>query len=204
MLIPLQYIAGKFRMQVTGIIHVGGHFGEEEHDYRRIFPFAPRHYFEPDVASFQQLVVNTPGATHHQVALGAADSTADMYCETFNTGQSNSLLKPGTHLKHYPLIKFDSVRTVEVRTLDSFHITDCNFINLDVQGYELEVLKGATETLKHIDYLYTEVNTEDVYEGCGKLPEMDAYLTDFIRVETAMTGQGWGDSLYIAKRLIEL
>ncbi len=33
------------------------------------------------------------------------------------------------------------------RTLDSFGITDIGFIKLDVEGSELEVLKGATESL---------------------------------------------------------
>ena len=29
---------------------------------------------------------------------------------------------------------------------------------MDVQGYELEVLKGGLETLKQVDYVYCEVN----------------------------------------------
>ena len=51
-----------------------------------------------------------------------------------------------------------------------------NFMNIDVQGYELEVFKGAFETLKNIDYIISEVNQDEVYEGCPHVSELDKYL----------------------------
>jgi len=36
---------------------------------------------------------------------------------------------------------------VEVNTLDSFHFVDVDFIKIDVEGHELEVLKGGVETI---------------------------------------------------------
>ena len=41
-----------------------------------------------------------------------------------------------------------------------------NFINIDVQGYELEVFKGSVEFLKTIDYIMTEVNRDELYKNC--------------------------------------
>jgi len=38
-------------------------------------------------------------------------------------------------------------KTVQVRTLDSFGLRDVSFIKIDVEGHELEVLRGARETL---------------------------------------------------------
>jgi len=189
----------KYKMNITGVIHVGGHYGEEDNDYLN-HGIRNRYYFEANPALFDTLVANTPGAKQYCTAIGSTPGILPMHVETYNQGQSSSLLKPGTHLKHYPLITFNEQIEVPVQQLDSFDITDCNFMNLDVQGYELEVLKGAKETLRHVDYVYTEVNTEDVYEGCGKLPDMDAFLSEFQRVETVMTGQGWGDALYIRRR----
>ena len=43
-------------------------------------------------------------------------------------------------------------------------VMDITSINMDVQGYELEVLKGATKTLEQVDYVYCEVNRDEVYE----------------------------------------
>ncbi len=202
MLLNLSSLITKYQMKITGVIHCGAHTGEEDPEYLK-HGIQIRHYFEPHPETFSQLLNNVQ-ADCWQVALGASDTTAKMHVETFNKGQSNSLLEPGTHLKHYPKITFDSTIEVPVMPLDDFEFTDSNLLNMDVQGYELEILKGATETLKYIDYIYTEVNTEEVYQNCGKLSELDAFLSDYIRVETMMTGQGWGDALYITKRIAEL
>jgi FkbM family methyltransferase len=37
---------------------------------------------------------------------------------------------------------------IACRTLDSFDITDLSFMKIDVEGHELEVIKGSTETIK--------------------------------------------------------
>ena len=44
------------------------------------------------------------------------------------------------------------------------HESSYNFLNMDVQGYELEVLKGGTTTLEKIEYVMTEVNRAEVYK----------------------------------------
>jgi FkbM family methyltransferase len=41
-----------------------------------------------------------------------------------------------------------STVTVDVATLDSFHLDEVGFIKADVEGHELPVLRGATETLR--------------------------------------------------------
>jgi hypothetical protein len=63
----------------------------------------------------------------------------------------------------------------------------------------LEVLKGATETLKNIDYLIVEVNNSELYEGCCMVKDLDLFLQKFglQRVETNWEGETWGDGFYI-------
>jgi FkbM family methyltransferase len=47
-------------------------------------------------------------------------------------------------------------------TIDSLHLPGCNFIKIDVEGMELQVLRGAEETIrKHRPIIYTEADRDD-------------------------------------------
>jgi len=141
--------------------------------------------------------------TAYNYGLSDRSEIATMRATLFNGGQSNSLLRPKKHLTYFPEINFNLREQVYIKTLDSFKINDCNFLMMDVQGYELQVLKGATETLKHIDYIYTEVNREELYENCAMVEDLDNYLTDFRRVETKWKRKGFGDALFIRSTLLK-
>ena len=43
-------------------------------------------------------------------------------------------------------------------TIDSLGLADVDMIKIDVEGYEMEVLKGAEKTLENIQYLMIELN----------------------------------------------
>ena len=58
-------------------------------------------------------------------------------------------------------------------------IEKLNFVNLDIQGVELRALKSMEKHLQHVDYIYTEVNTEQVYQGCDEIGQIDEYLKQF-------------------------
>ena len=139
----------------------------------------------------------------YQVALGSKEKKAIMYLSD-NESQSSSILKPKTHIKEMPWIHFEGTEEVEVKTLDGYNIKGCNFINIDVQGYEMEVFKGGKKTLEEIDYVYSEVNKAELYEGCVQMSELDSFLGEygFKRVETYWPENwyNWGDALYIKKK----
>ena len=57
--------------------------------------------------------------------------------------------------------------------------------------------------LQYVDYIYTEVNTEDVYKGCDRMKDIDEYLSKFgfQRAATHVISQvGWGDAFYIKSK----
>jgi FkbM family methyltransferase len=201
MLISFSEIIKKYNMNVVGIIHIGAHYGEEIGDYidndiKDIILFEPLsdnfNILEKNVKNLNANIVG------HQVALGSTPGNATMYVSS-NEKQSSSILKPKVHLTHHPNVSFPSTEIVEVKTLDQFETSNFNFINMDVQGYELEVLKGASKTLIHIDYVYCEVNRDEVYENNAFVEQIDEYLSQYnlIRVETDWGGGIWGDALYI-------
>jgi len=85
-----------------------------------------------------------------------------------------------------------------IKTLDVDN-TIYNAANIDVQGYELQVLKGMSSCLSRLKVIELEVNTEEVYKGCALIHEIDYYLShyEFRRVYVNMWGQGYGSALYI-------
>ena len=205
MILNFKYLKNKYNMNIKGIIHIGAHHGQEVEDYinsgiQDIIMFEPLSY------NFEVLEKNLRDAnaniSAHQVALGNEEKMVSMYLSD-NEQMSSSILKPKKHLQNHPTVHFNGVEEVEMKRLDSFseETSNFNFINMDVQGYELEVLKGGSETLKHIDYVYCEVNRDEVYENNAYIEELDDYLANYNmeRVETDWSGGIWGDALYVRK-----
>jgi len=205
MLINFTSLYNKYEMDIKGIVHIGAHYGEEIQEYvengiQKITVFEPlsKNF---DILSQRMQEVNAD-IQGYQVALGSEKGTATMHLSS-NEAQSSSILKPKQHLELHPDVFFEGTEDVEVSLLDEYDVGDANFINIDVQGYELEVFKGSTETLKQIDYIYCEVNRDEVYEGAPMVEELDEFLGEygFDRVETKWpeTYYTWGDALYIKK-----
>ena len=204
MIIRFSDIVKKYNMNINGIIHIGAHYGEEIVDYinegiQNVILFEPlSDNFDILHKNSQNLNANIEA---YQVALGSEPGEATMYVSD-NEKQSSSILKPKVHLSHHPDVKFPSKEEVEVHLLDEYDCHNYNFLNMDVQGYELEVLKGGSETLKNIDYVYCEVNRDEVYENNAYIEELDEYLANYnmSRVETVWSGGIWGDALYIKQK----
>lgn len=220
MLIPLQEILTKYNLKPKGVIHVGAHWAEEHDDYVKcsIERFV---YIEPCKESFD-VMLNKFSSEHYEVekrgsifkwnienvvlinvACGSEEREIPMYVSHQNQGQSNSLLKPELHLSQHPEVIFNDAELVKVIPLDKLQIEKDKYdmLVMDCQGYEGEVLKGATETLKHINIIYTEVNRGQTYNGNIEIAEMDEFLKgyDFKRVETFWPSPNWtwGDALYL-------
>jgi FkbM family methyltransferase len=206
MLINFTNIKKKYDMNIKGIIHIGAHYGEEIAEYvnngiQNIILFEPlEENFNVLKGRVQNLNANIQG---YQIALGSEKKTAIMNLSSNNL-ESSSLLKPKLHLEHHGHVKFEGTKEVEVDLLDNYDVGDCNFINMDVQGYELEVLRGAKEILNQIDYVYCEVNRGEVYENNAMIDEIDEYLGEygFERVETHWPEEWfqWGDAVYIKRK----
>lgn len=205
MLIDLKYLKNKYKLKIKGIIHVGAHMGEERKVYNEL-GIKKVVWIEAIEALAHKLFEKLKQSEDHIVIWDViSDKNGHAMFHVTNNFASSSLLDLGTHVKHHPNIYNIRKSIVKVITLDklikqnSIKINDYNMLNLDIQGAELMALKGMAKKLKHIKYIYTEVNTEKVYKGCCLMKEIDAYLTDFNRVETKITKYCWGDALYIRK-----
>ena len=202
MLIPLNEIIQNTGIKITGVIHVGGHHGQEADLYYNK-NIKEAHFFEPQEKPFQVLKnkCNSLGYKSYNVALGSVEQILEMHVEEVNEGQSSSLLEPALHLQEYPSIVFTKKIQIPVKTLDGYNIQNCNFLNIDVQGYELEVLKGATNSLKNIDIIYTEVSNIEFYKNTPRVEDLVGFLYSFNfilqKVEWYTAYPGLGEAIFI-------
>jgi len=206
MILDFNNLVRKYHLNINGVIHIGAHIGDEYKIYKR-HNIHNIMFFEPVPNLFNRLLINVGkgNAVFHNKALGNKIGKDIMYLgECADNSGCSSLLEPDIFLRQYPHIIFQKRIEVDVDKLDNI-IYDrnlYNFINIDVQGYELEVFKGASESLKHIDYIMSEINKEHLYKNCVLEPELDSFLLSFgfIRVETNWEGRNWGDAFYISTK----
>ena len=206
MLIPFiecYNILEAYDMKPTGIIHIGAHECEELDTYLESGISKNRIYW---IDAMQEKVDLMKSKGIPNVFCAALDNKEHIVkFNITNFSQSSSLLELGTHEQSYPSIRVVESREVKTQTLNNFirynniDISGCNFWALDIQGKELDVLKGADEYIRYADAIYCEVNIQEVYKGCSILSDLDAYLEEkgFIRIKLELTSEGWGDALYI-------
>jgi FkbM family methyltransferase len=119
------------------------------------------------------LVATYPGSIAVHAAAGRAAGEADFIVDPSLSG-SSFLLKP----------KFGEIRKVRVVAIDDLvqeHQLEGPFIlKLDVQGFELEVLAGAEQTLKSTEAVITEASlwADRKREGMTKLVDLINWFND--------------------------
>lgn len=119
-----------------------------------------------------------------------------------NNDQSSSVLPLQKHADYYPDIRVSDSWVVKTTTVDAI-CKKWDFwpdgIVLDIQGAELEALKGAENVFPGLQWVYSEISTEPLYRGGVLEPELDEFLLEkgFTQVERSMTDFGWGDAIWV-------
>jgi FkbM family methyltransferase len=211
MYINLKQIIRNYDIQIKGAVHIGAHKGEELFSYYRnnikniILIEANKKLIRN--LNIKKYIYNIFLRTNISLENFASYSLNDQSLDfnIMNNTQSSSILDLKTHKDLYPLIHVKEKTKVQTKTLDwlfenKYDIRDYNFLNMDIQGSELETLKGSVKILKNIDVIYTEINFDELYHKCALAEEMDNFLSNFNfkRVLTKTPEHhSWGDALYI-------
>ena len=211
MIFDIQSVAQQLNIDIKGVIHVGAFDGAELAHYRKLnlfntILFEPQHEMYNVVSHkcIEDEVV-------YNVALGSEDMEAEMFISDKAGGmangatQSSSILQPKVHLTEHPEITFPEKEKIIVQRFDNFvksnniDISSYNVLNVDVQGYELEVFKGFGDHLNQIDIVIAEVNRDEVYTGCAMIGDVDAYLSQYGLRQASVYWQSasWGDAVYV-------
>lgn len=164
------------RMKANGftpnhIFDVGAYRGDFAKLCRRLWPYSQITCFDVQPTRLTEITaLGDPKIEVREFLLGDAVKSVAFYeAET----SSGIFLGHGDDRK--------PTRFVPMRTIDSLGMKP-DFIKIDVQGAEYEVLKGAETTLATVSAVLAEVNLIDICKGAKMLDELIALLRshDFV------------------------
>lgn len=126
----------KFAKDFSIAIDGGGHYGSWTRYLAKHFQQV--HTFEPVAETFNCLEKNTEGLNNvalYQQALGAFPGSVTV--------------APGKMYSHPGMETIIGTGSTPLITIDSLQLPSLGFLKLDIEGYELFALQGATRTLRH-------------------------------------------------------
>lgn len=185
------------------IYDIGANVGTWTLLAKAVFPSSEIHAFEPlpgHVESFRRNTTNVPDVQLHELCLGASEGELPMKVTDFSDASS---LLPLTEVgrRQWNLAQTEEI-LLRVETLDSWISMNAlrtpDLIKLDVQGYELEVLKGSEIALAHTRAVILEASFQNFYEGQCRFDELVSILA-----KNGLHLHAIGNGTAIGRRLIQ-
>lgn len=166
------------------VVDVGANRGQFSLVCRRINPAAKIVAFEPLPAPariYRALFADDPNIRLCEAALGTIKGRMPMHVSARD--DSSSLLPIAqAQNDNYPGTGEVGIHEVAVTTLpDALLPAEMgrrNLLKIDVQGFELEVLRSAEPLLPRFSWVYVECSYIPLYEGQALAEEIVAYLRD--------------------------
>lgn len=194
------------------IIEAGAYDGRESAHIAKFWPEGKVYSFEPVPELFEKVLANTKSQSNvkcFKQALSNKNGNAIFHLSVEQSDDiscSSSLLPPKEHLTYADYVSFPRTMIVETTSLDSWanqeKIDHVDFLWLDMQGHELDVLKAST-LAKTAKAIWIEIEFVEAYAGQPLFKDIQAWMTangfklvaSNVNVNTPNTW--FGDALYI-------
>ena len=169
---------------ICTVIDVGANRGQFSLAVRRWAPGARVVAFEPlagPAARFRKVFEGDSRVRLHRAAIGPETGEATMHV---SAADDSSSLLPISKVQERLFPGTGEVRTETVRVgrLSEFvsaqEIVPPALLKLDVQGFELEALKGCEDLLARFSYLYAECSFVELYSGQSLADKIIDWLRD--------------------------
>lgn len=179
---PLSNIALSMLKPNDNILEAGAHIGYDTIMLAGLTK-GKVYAFEPISDLYQQLLsktINTANIETFEIALGKINGPMTMYVSSGQSDASSSLLKPKEHINTNPDVFFQNSVTVNVQTLATWAETNSvkkiDFMWLDMQGAELDMLTQSGSLIEIVRIIYTEVANIELYENQAIYSELKQWL----------------------------
>lgn len=172
------------KCDVRTIIDIGANTGQFATMIHRVCPLAKIISFEPLKDCFKELQSNLGGLPNVDVcnfALGDDDGAVEINRSNFRP--SSSVLEMGDlHKRDWPESVAHSKELIQMRRLDGVLSNDRLapelLVKIDVQGYELNVIRGGRRVLSRTSVAVIEVSFRELYEGQPLFEDINRAMTD--------------------------
>lgn len=188
----------------SGILHIGGHWGQESSRYHLLGKKVI--WIEPLPNIYSELISNIsvyPKQKAICVLLGDKNRKKVAFYYANNNGASSSLFSFDTEANFDKLEMIDTIY-MEMKRLDSIltksNLKEINHWVIDVQGAELIVLRGAGELLEGCQSIFIEISRRNIYKKGSKWSEIKKFLNDrgFVELWNPIIGSH-SDVLFVRK-----
>lgn len=168
------------------IFDCGANIGFVSYQLHKRFSEATIYSFEPNPDVFLQLIKNLTreDARINKINVGiGSKNDSMMFYKNNNTGTSSFMMPNAFHQAHMAR-KYTTIE-VPIISIESFcdehEIDRIGILKLDIEGFEIEALKGSERLLKagQIDFIFVEVNLVPTYKDQPLIEEVITHLRQF-------------------------
>lgn len=168
------------------IFDVGANKGQSIEVFMRLFPTSTIYSFEPNESLYKKLkeqYKNNANVHLYCAALGSKEEIKKF--SIYKTTELSSFHEVSDNeLNPFKDEQVDKIVSSEVWTFDHFlinkGISHIDLLKIDTQGYEMEVIFGATSALTKglVQHLYLELNFIDLYKDQSNPLRIIEFLLD--------------------------
>lgn len=179
----LEHIPALRGLNPATVVDIGANRGQFSLLCRELFPGASIFSFEPLTGPASVMRSLFDGAENFKLFTSAIDEKSGTATMNVSRSDDSSSLLPITdqQTETFPGTEKVDTEQVSVGVLSDFlaapDLSGPALLKIDVQGYELNVLKGCGELLNQFDHCYVECSYKELYHGQALAAEIIEFMT---------------------------
>lgn len=212
MQLDLEKLVSSYGLKPGAVVHAGASTCQEAKYYSSA-NFSPDFWVEAldDIANIARATISE---FLEQIVLTATlwnePGKKISFDRATNGGESSSAFRMKFHKSYFPSIYESFSEIHETTTLDSldqnYNFGPVALLVLDLQGAELEALRGALSLISSVKCIFTEVSSIPMYAGQTTFNEFDSFMLQngfHLMDHDLRDNKVMGDAIYLSSKMIQ-